>query len=214
MIKAVLFDLDDLLVDTEGLNIKSMTKTLRKHGIKLTNAEQKGLIGITNQKFLNELFKRRKLNHNFKKILEENFQSYEQLLKDKLRAFPGAMNIVKKLNKKGFRLAIVSGSTRKQVLIILKKLRIGSFFETIVAYEDVKYGKPSPDPYLTAVRKLRLKPKDCIVLEDAETGIKSAKRARIKVIGVVNKGRQSLKMADKVVENLNSAYDFILQGNN
>jgi len=55
---------------------------------------------ITNQKFLNELFKRRKLNHNFKKILEENFQSYEQLLKDKLRAFPGAMNIVKKLNKK------------------------------------------------------------------------------------------------------------------
>ena len=204
MIKAVLFDLDGLLVNTETLGIKSITKILKDLGVKLNKKEQNEYIGVSDQKFLEDLFKKQRLNYNINDVMKKHFKLYEFLLKNELKQFTGAISLPKKLKKKGFKLAIVSGSTRKQVFIILNKLKIKKLFDAIITCEDnPNKSKPNPEPYLFALRKLRLKPSECIVIEDSESGVKSAKKAGIKVIGVINKGRQNLSPSNKIVKNLN-----------
>lgn len=202
MIKAILFDMDGLLVDTETIGIDIAIEVCDDLGINLTSEEQKGFIGVTDEKFYRELFKKREVDFEIKKVLKKHFRIYERSLKDKLKPFPGADTLPRELKSRRFKLALVSGSTKKQIKIILGSLKINKFFDIIVSCEDVKKSKPDPQGYIFAANKLNVEPHECVIIEDAETGIQSARNARMKVIGVVNNGGQDLFLADVIVKNL------------
>lgn len=202
MIKAVLFDMDGLLVDTEPLNVAVVTKVCDELGINLTPEEKHYCAsGITNKKFYTELFDNRNLKFELNEILNRTFQTYDELLKTDAKSFLGAIDLPKLLSEK-YELGLVSGSTRNQVNIILSKLDIGNLFKVVVTADDITSSKPDPEGYLLAANELNINPQECLVLEDGEQGVKAAKSAGMKVIGVLNNSEQNLSLADLVVKDL------------
>jgi len=202
MAKAVLFDMDGLLVDSETLGITVATTICEQLGINLTNKEKQSFIGVTDEKFYRDLFRHKKVNHDVSSVLKKHFDIYEEFLRTRLKPFPGAKTLPRKLKSQGMKLAIVSGSTKKQIGIVLESLDLKEVFEVIISCDDTKSSKPDPEGYLKAAEKLRIKTKDCVVLEDAKTGIQAGKAAGMKVVGVKNAGGQDLTEADEVVESL------------
>lgn len=201
--KAVIFDIDGLLVDTETVAAKVATEVCASIGIELTIHEQQQIVGVTAAKFFGDLFTQRsETKHNLSEIILKFHNAYEQKLPNSLKAFEGAKSVPESLKSKGLLLAVVSGSTKKQVEMILNFLGIENLFDVIVTAEDVTESKPSPAGYLLAAEKLGVDPMSCVVLEDATVGVKAAKDAGMKVIGVRNNGNQDLSLADEVVENL------------
>lgn len=202
MIKAVLFDMDGLLVDTENLNLKVAIKICKDLGLNLTPMEKQSCIGVTSQKFYTDLFQNRKLIFDLKKTLGKHFKIYDKLLKIKLKHFPGAKTLPLFLKSQGYKLALVSGSTKKQVNIVLSQLGIKNLFDIIITADDLHSSKPDPEGFLLSAKRLKISPEECIVLEDSTPGIMAAKKAGMKVIGVINNGQQDLALADFKVKDL------------
>lgn len=201
-IKAVLFDMDGLLVDTETLGIRVAVAVCRDLDIDLNLEEQRSFIGVTDKKFYQDLFNKRNVNHNVLTILGRHFEIYEELLKTDLTSFEGANTLPKNLKAKGYRLGLVSGSTTNQIGTILDSLQIREAFDVIVSCDDITKSKPDPEGYMIAAKKLGVEPKDCLVFEDARTGVLAGKNAGMKVAGVVNGGGQDLSSADFIINNL------------
>lgn len=207
MIKAALFDMDGLLTDTETLGIEVAIRVCHRHGFELNKMEQESFIGVTDEKFYQNLLERRgrsDLLPQVGKFLRDHFEEYEQLLKEGVRVFPGARELPKLLHKNGRRLALVSGSTAKQVGIILTQLGINDLFEVIVSADDITKSKPDPQGYLRAIQHLGIQPQECVIFEDAQTGVRAGKSTGAWVVGIVNKGGQDLTEADIVKANLAS----------
>ena len=203
MTKAVMFDMDGLLVDTEPLNVSVVAKVCDELGIKLT-AEEKHYCasGITNRKFYSEIFNKRKLNFNLDEILNKTFAIYDEELKKEPRHFPGAESLPKLLKSKNYKLALVSGSTKNQVEIVLTGLNIKDLFDVVITADDIGSSKPDPEGYLLAAKQLNVSAQECVALEDGAEGVKAAKSAGMKVIGVLSNDQQDLSLADLVVKNL------------
>lgn len=204
-IVAVLFDMDGLLVDTETLGVRVAIAVCKDLNIDLDLQEQGSFIGVTDEKFYRELFNKRSADQDVSVVLGKHSGVYEELLRTELSAFEGAHTLPKDLKAKGFRLGLVSGSTRNQIGIILDRLQIKDEFDVIVSCDDITKSKPDPEGYMTAAKKLGIEAKDCLVFEDARTGILAAKSAGMKVVGVVNRGGQDLSSADFVIDNLAAA---------
>lgn len=211
-IKAALFDMDGLLVDTETLGIQVAAQIFEKRGIKLNQKERQSFIGTTDEEFYERIIRGRKLDLRAKDLLEEHNQVYDELLKSKLHIFPGAIESVRTL-KPHYKLALVSGSNAKQTGIVLKSLGLSGHFDVVVSCEDIEHGKPSPEPYSLAARKLGIQPNECVVIEDSRNGVISAKRAGMKCIAVDRpKQRQDLSEADRVIRTLNALKAELLLG--
>lgn len=209
MIKAVLFDLDGVLVDTEPLAMNIVRKVCKEIGLKINSGELKNFVGITNEKFYTELFKNRGLKNKVKNVLKKHYVLYEESLRNGFKSFKYVKYLLNQLKSRGLKLALVSGSTSKQVFIILNHLRILNNFDVIISKEDTRESKPSPEGYSLAAQKLGVKAKECVVLEDAEVGIMSAKKAGMRAIGVRSKYEQDLSLADAIVNNLSEVENII-----
>ena len=201
MKQAILYDVDGLMVDSEQLGIRTVERIMQRYDVQLTDTEKQGFIGITDEKFYRELLASRGLDLDVKQILREHFDLYEGDLPN-VQVFQGVAASFERFTPR-YKLAVVSGSTLYQVNIILQI--VGSpKMDVKVTCDDVEQSKPDPQPYLTAAQRLQVEPRNCVVLEDATSGVISAKRAGMKVIGVRigNQGRQDLSQADRIVETL------------
>ena len=119
---------------------------------------------------------------------------------------PGLIELLALFKKNLISMAVASSAPLNQITFILKNLSITDYFQTFVSVEDVKRGKPYPDVFLEAAKQLKVDPKYCLVLEDAESGVKAVKAAGMKVIAVQNNytANQDHSKADKVVNSLKS----------
>ena len=108
---------------------------------------------------------------------------------------PGVEKTLRLLKQKGLKIGLCSGSYLNQIQLLLTNLNISSYFDAIISCEDTDKHKPDPEPYLIAARKLNVPPEHCLVFEDAETGVKAAKKAGMKCVGVMigNHGTQNLQ---------------------
>ncbi|MDP8212654.1 MAG: HAD family phosphatase [Candidatus Zapsychrus exili] len=137
-------------------------------------------------------------NHPNKKRAKTWFRPYET------NFIVGARTFLKDLKKQGFKLALVTGSAHSEIKKILPE-RIYNLFEVIVTGSDVKNGKPHPEPYLKAIKALKIKKTQAIVIENAPFGIKSAKTAGLKCYAIeTSLPKKYLKQADKIFENIKS----------
>jgi HAD superfamily hydrolase (TIGR01509 family) len=200
MIKAVLFDLDGVLVDSEEVNIVSGTRAFADIGIKLSRSEQK-LIAGRHPADYDEVFTKYKFDS---KRMVKLHHKYYKTRYHKSKPFPFSRSFVIALKRKGFKLALVTASERTDARQVLRRLKLAGVFDVVVTFETCKHRKPSPLPYLTAARLLKVAPKDCAVVEDSIPGVESAKRAKMKCIAVTHTFPASkLKKADLIVKNLN-----------
>ncbi|MEW6607547.1 MAG: HAD family phosphatase [bacterium] len=203
-IKAVIFDMDGLMVDTEPLYSEAMKQVAAKRGKCFTLPLKQKLMGRLPIESLTIFKEELELEEPAIRLLEEREEIYTRLLAQNIKPMPGFFKLLHLLNEIGIRKAIASSSKRRFIELIVNKLGIVEQFEVIVSGEEVKYGKPNPDIYLLAAEKLNISPQECLVLEDALTGVMSAKAAKMKCIAVPNQFTQGLDFscADLVVNSL------------
>ena len=220
--RAVLFDFDGVLVNSEPLHFQAFREVLGKEGIALTEEQYyRDLIGFDDRGAFRRVFEL----HN-KELAPKTFLSLmaaksvvmtELIHRKKLGALPGVEEFVRQLWRR-CPLAIVSGALREEIEMMLEGIALRDCFMFIVASEDVTVGKPDPEGYLLAMHlisdrliaedksKRPLKPSDCVVVEDAPTVVRSVKKVGFPTIAVTNTyGPQQLAEAKYIVDSLQPA---------
>ncbi|MBI4786645.1 MAG: HAD family phosphatase [Chloroflexi bacterium] len=207
--RAVILDLDGLLVDSEPIHQRAFNTYLARHGVEYQFAEEeygRAFVGIpvgANAEYLIERFA---LPYTAVELLAEREAIYTALIGDpcNLRRMPGVSRLLDELRARKIGAGIASGSPREQVEIILRGLGIAERFPVVVAGTDVPKTKPAPDVYLRAMELLGVSKSDCFAVEDSATGVAAAKAAGLRVIAVPNRytQQQDLSRADAQVKSL------------
>lgn len=200
MIKAVIFDFDGVIVETERQRFDFLKKQLERHGHELKAEHFSQLRGISTKSFLKKVFGN-KLSENFiEQIKDERYKDYHSRPGLHITKVPGLESLLKSLQEKGIAMAIASASRSSEIKRVLEFLDLSRYFRQITGAEETEKHKPEPDLYLIALRKLKLKPEQCIVIEDSAVGVEAAKAAGMKVIAITTTHeRQELKKADRII---------------
>ncbi len=206
---AVLFDLDGTLVDSERDNVESVVLAVRRYGRELDADERRFIVGHS----WNEIHARLCKNHSLAVPMDEMIAAAVEekrgLMATKgYQALPGAVAAVRRLGQRS-PLAVVSGASRVEVQDAVASLGVADAFRFVMGAEDYGHGKPHPEPYEMAMRRLAVAPARCLVIEDAEPGIQSGRAAGAKVIAVRvgNFSGYDLSAAHKVVDTLDDITD-------
>jgi|SRR3989344_5337161 len=202
--KAVIWDLDGTLIDSEPLQIKAYKESFSKFGIDINEDDYRKNMGRK------DIFERIILKYNKKcdydRWYEEKTKIYRKEIEKKIRLLPRVKDLLEDVKVEGYKMGIASSTSKKSLLFILNKLKIRNYFQGFISGDDVINSKPDPEPYIRIAEKLNVKPKNCVVFEDLEIGVKSAKGAGMKCIAVTqtNRIKQNFKMADLVINNFDS----------
>lgn len=202
MIKAVIFDLDGVIVESESAHIEAEQQTFLKYGVRISSDELHKYTGTTAKLMFTELIRKYKLNATFEEIFRQKETILFKLLEKDAEPTKGVITLLKKLKSKGIKLAIGSSSTKKQIKYVLSKLDIEHLFDSVIGEEDIVRSKPDPEIFLKAAAELDVNPSECLVVEDSELGVEAAKRAHMKCVGYINpnSGDQNLSKADTVTD--------------
>lgn len=122
--------------------------------------------------------------------------------KEDIKPVSGIPEFLRSIKEKGLTTAVASSSDYKLINLILDRLKIAKYFDSVTSGSDVKRGKPSPDVFLLAAERIGIEPAECLVVEDSENGVKAAKAAGMKVLGYINptSGKQNLSLADFITD--------------
>jgi len=204
MVSVVLFDLDGVLVDSEELSIRASNEVLGAHGIVRTKEELSRVFGRRSLDNYTELIEFRGLDLDPRELVSEKEEFYFKLIQGNLEPKQGVVDLIEELEESGFLIAVVSSSGLERLERTLIEIGLIEEFDLVVSGDCCEIGKPDPAPYLHAAKELGVDVRECIVIEDAEAGVKSGKAAGMKVVAVRNKNThgQDLGSADLVVSEL------------
>jgi beta-phosphoglucomutase-like phosphatase (HAD superfamily) len=207
MIKAVIFDMDGLLIDSEPSWYIALAEFLRAKGFEYTAELSNKIRGGGHKESVRIFREEFGLEGNTEELIIEMRSYFYKVFLANPKLLEGAREIVGNLREKKFALALATGTgPRDKVLEILNVLKIKDYFELIITGDEIAKGKPNPDIYLLASERINIKPAECLVLEDTVNGTLSGKAAGMTVYGV-NKDKtikESLLKAgaDKVFSSL------------
>jgi|TARA_B100001971_G_scaffold9107_1_gene7477 beta-phosphoglucomutase family hydrolase len=203
MVKAVIFDMDGVIIDSEGLDMEVKQALLKEFKLKISKKKIIEKTGETARDFFAYVNKLNNTNFDVEMLIERKMSLQRKIFRDKLRLFPYVKEFLRELKKNKVKIALASSSRMEKIEFVLNLLRLRGKFDVIVSADDVKKGKPNPEIFLKAAKRLRIKPKDCVVIEDSVHGVRAAKGAGMHCIGITNTfSRDKLKEADLVVESL------------
>ena len=187
-IKAVIFDMDGLIVDTEIVESRSLELILSEYG-KKPKPFKNGLLhiigGSGNQSY-SDIMKKYNFNEDVDIFKKRKREIFEELLRVKLEPLPGFTKLITLLKKQGFKIALASNRYEKHIYLILENLGIKNLFDVIVGPSELRRHKPYPDIFLHTANELKVNPYNCVVLEDTDIGVAAAKAAGMKIIAVPN----------------------------
>lgn len=185
-IKAILFDLDGVLIDSEPLHFEAHKKAAAHYGIDLSLEDYMQFGVATGDDFLyGKMSEKFGVEINKDEISEMKKQHYREILDEKGKLMPGISEVLQKFSPE-YELAIVSSGTSDSVEYVLAKFDIRKYFKAIITGDDVRNVKPFPDVYLKALEKLGISRDECVAIEDSATGIEAAKAAGIRCIAIPN----------------------------
>jgi beta-phosphoglucomutase family hydrolase len=200
--RAFLWDLDGVIVDSAAPHYQSWRNTLAAHGTSLTEKQFRSYFGTRNDHIIREVLGPLP-ELEVKAISEEKEQRYRDLIREKARAFPGAMELLRVMKKGNYPLALATSAPSENVELVSAQLGLSAYFDVVVCGQDVKESKPSPDIYLRAAEKLGVDPGQCVVFEDSPHGVAAAKRGGMKCVAVTNSHpAEALKAADRIASSL------------
>ena len=189
MNRAVIWDLDGTLVDSADYHWRSWRETLAGEGIVLTYDQFLASFGQRNDRILRGWLGEDADPERIRRIGDTKEELYRTLARQEgLEPLPGAVAWLQRLDEEGWRQAIASSAPRLNVDTMVGAIQCERFFAAVVAAEDVHRGKPDPEIFLTAARRLAVPPVRCVVVEDAEAGVRAAHAAGMRCIGVSRGG--------------------------
>jgi beta-phosphoglucomutase len=208
-IKGLIFDLDGVLVTTEHNHFIAWKNTAEILGIPFNeedNEQLKGISRVDSLKKILELGNKSISEETFNELLTKKNEYYLNSIADinQSNLLPGVLNVLKTAQLHALKCAV--GSSSKNARFILSKLQIDSYFSVIVDGNDVSFPKPHPEVFLKGAQQMELEPFECIVFEDAKSGVQAAKEGGFTAIGVGNP--TLIDFVDSYLLNLN---DFSLE---
>jgi len=205
MIKAVIFDMDGVVVKTGSIHHVAEMKVLKDIGIDITLEEVEFYAGVAAEVYFKDILKKYKKTVNLKELIKKKYKIVYDILKDGVPVIPGALELIQSLKKNQIKIALASGSPREFVNFVVSKLNLKKVFDAVISLGEITNSKPNPEIFLLAAKRMNIDSKDCLVIEDAHLGVLAAKNAGMKCIGFINKdsGDQDLSKADLIVDDLN-----------
>lgn len=181
-VQGLIFDCDGTIADTMPLHYKAWVAALREHGCEFSEAMFYEMAGVTTVRIIEILNQRHGHNIPVQEAAQRKEQLYEQLIPQALPIEP-VVECIRRYSG-SLPMAVATGATRAICHKTLHALGLLHLFKAIVAAEDVQHGKPAPDIFLEAARRLEVLPERCLVFEDGVPGIEAAKAAGMRVIDV------------------------------
>jgi HAD superfamily hydrolase (TIGR01509 family) len=185
VIEAVVFDLDGVLVDTEELWDEARRQLVEERGGRWREEAQRAMMGMSSHEWSRYVHEELGVPDPPERISAEVVRRLEELYRERLPLIPGALEAVRRLAAR-WPLAIASSSNRPLIDLFLELTGTARLFRATISSEEVERGKPAPDVYIEAARRLEADPAHCAALEDSENGIRSATTAGMKVIAIPN----------------------------
>jgi HAD superfamily hydrolase (TIGR01509 family) len=205
-ILAVVFDMDGVLVDTEHLWDEVREELTTEWGGRYTPEAQEAMMGMSSLEWSRYLHETVGLREPPETINAEVVRRMLARYEVDLPVVPGAVEAVRRLDGEGFRLAVASSSNRELIDAVLRRIELAALFEATVSSEEVGRGKPAPDVYVEAARRLDVAPEKCAAIEDSASGIRAARAAGMRVVAYPNRhyppSAGILSTADAVIASL------------
>lgn len=202
-IRAVIWDMDGVIVDTAPYHFSAWQEAFQKRGTKYTEEDFLRNFGRRNDAIIRNILGGGISQSELDTISEEKEEDFRKKVRQNIKPLPGAIKLMKLLIEHGFKMALASSAPIKNIKIQTEGLGISDWFQSIISSEDVTEGKPSPQSFLLSAQRLGANPKNCVVIEDAVAGVTAAKRAGMRCLAVTNTHpKRNLMEADLVVDTL------------
>lgn len=207
--KAVIFDFDGVVMETEPYHIEAFRKTIREDfNVEVSYDEVLAFAGLTHAEKIRRIFRKKGLPVDFdaeaegEKILARAFDIIEKEMKKGNIELPdGLIEFLDRLKAKKYKIGLATVNKRKYISRILRIAKIDKCFDAVVTSDDIKNPKPDPEIYVKAAKKLNANPRNCIAIEDSVYGVQSAKAAGMKCVAITTTNtRERLKDADIIVD--------------
>jgi len=203
MNRAVIFDMDGVLVDTARPHYESWVAVARRRGVEITWEQFHDTFGQPNHQIIPRLFGPGLSADEVHEIDERKEAAFRDIFRHSVRPLPGVVELVRGLHEEGWRLAVGSSAPPENIELVLEALGLAGCFGAVVCARDVERGKPAPDVFLKAAQAVGVEPSRCLVIEDAPAGIQAAHAAGMKCLALTTSHpATALREADRVVTNL------------
>jgi HAD superfamily hydrolase (TIGR01509 family) len=187
MIKGILFDMDGVLVDSEPYICKAAIMMFEELGVKASPEDFNPFVGMGENRYIGGVAENHGVKVDIVKVKARTYEIYENIVKGQLSALPGAHSFIAECRRRGFRLALATSADTVKMRVNLREIGLPpETFDSIVTGLDVVNKKPFPDIYVRAALMIGLKPEECLVVEDAASGIKAGKAAGCKCLGITS----------------------------
>jgi HAD superfamily hydrolase (TIGR01509 family) len=215
VIEAVVFDLDGVLLASEEVWDAVRERYVRERGGRYDEEVQRAMMGMSAPEWSRYLHEQAGVPDDPEAINRDVVAGMLRAYRRELPLLPGAKEAVQRAAA-AFPLALASSSNREVFEEVLELARLAGCFQVTVSSEEVAHGKPTPDVYLEAARRLGVAPDRCAAVEDSHSGIRSAKSARMRVVAIPNASYppddETLGLADAVVGSLDELTIDVLRG--
>lgn len=201
MTKAIIFDMDGVLVDSEPYHLAIEKRQIELNKLPVSEEEHHRYIGVASDVMWRDIALRHSLSIEVETLIEQNksesihfFSAIEQI-----PLMPGIRQLLEELKKKGIPLAVASSSFHEIIELILERTGLRPYFQQVVSSKEAGKSKPEPDVFLLAAHRLGIDPNECLVVEDSFNGIKAAKAAGMRCIAYAGPGANTAaqKQADE-----------------
>ena len=218
-IKAVLFDMDGLMVDTESLATEAFIHSAKKQGYDMTKEETLLVLGFTTKsiyEFWENYFKNSDVSG--KQLVDDHYKYIENIL---FTTGPSKMpyieELLKYLKESNYKVAVASSSNMDHIINNMEKTGLKKYIDEFASGAEVENGKPAPDVFLLAAERLGVKPENCLVLEDSKAGVIAGSSAGAKVIMVPDMFKPDEECKERtyrIVGNLGEVISILEEKNN
>ncbi|MCJ7509695.1 MAG: HAD family phosphatase [Dehalococcoidia bacterium] len=211
MTKAVLWDMDGVLADTAPFHFQAWRELFQSLGRGFADTDFRRTFGLRNDAILRDILGEL-APAEVERLARKKEGLYREKIEGRVIAIPGAIDLLRCLQQRGKKMAIVSSAPGENVRAVLHSLGLEGVFEAVVAEEDAPKGKPDPQGFLVAAEELGVAARECVVIEDAPGGVEAAKRAGMRCIGLAtSRPRDALASADLVAGSLGevAVYSFL-----
>lgn len=205
--------MNGVITDDEDIHELATQQVFEKVGLEITpEIYREFCLGRTDASAFKDLVAKFEVRHqSVDHLIAEKSVQYQELVKGNLKVYPGVIELIDQLYQK-YTLALTTSSTFEEVQVVMNQLKIGTRFKTIVCANDVTYGKPDPEPYIMTAERLQVDCASCLVIEDSENGVQSAKAAGMKCIAITNTEKANkLTLADHIITNYSELTEPFIQ---